>query len=298
MKISLLFVLSLTLLLSKGIKAQQDMYYVLSSESNDVYIVDNSGAFLIAGQISNVVGESIGGFNGLTINPLSGIIYAIFFTELNGPGLRYLAVIDFDEGTATPIASLSDKVASLTCDNMGNLYGITGDGGANPNRLYKINLTDAALTQIADLSMVPDDDGEAIAFNSSDGMLYRLAGGEFFYKINLETFEQTLITEQLFDGGLCGHALYFNGPDFISLATYLCTLTPEGNQFDCSPEFMPCAKGILPVNTVGLNEIQNLPLNLIQILDLMGRETSFKPNTPLIYVYDDGSTEKVFSVEY
>ena len=37
--------------------------------------------------------------------------------------------------------------------------------------------------------------------------------------------------------------------------------------------------------------------NLIQILDLMGRETSFKPNTPLIYVYDDGSIEKVFSVE-
>ena len=38
--------------------------------------------------------------------------------------------------------------------------------------------------------------------------------------------------------------------------------------------------------------------NLIQILDLMGRETSFKPNIPLIYVYDDGSIEKVFSVEY
>ena len=38
--------------------------------------------------------------------------------------------------------------------------------------------------------------------------------------------------------------------------------------------------------------------NLIQILDLMGRETTFKPNTPLIYVYDDGSTEKVFRVEY
>ena len=36
---------------------------------------------------------------------------------------------------------------------------------------------------------------------------------------------------------------------------------------------------------------------LIKILDPMGRETIFKPNTPLIYVYDDGSTEKVFSVE-
>ena len=37
---------------------------------------------------------------------------------------------------------------------------------------------------------------------------------------------------------------------------------------------------------------------IIQILDMMGRKTSFQPNTPLIYVYDDGSIEKVFSVEY
>jgi hypothetical protein len=50
-------------------------------------------------------------------------------------------------------------------------------------------------------------------------------------------------------------------------------------------------------NTSGLNELTSSN-NLIQILDVMGRETSFKPNTPLIYVYDDGSIEKVFSVEY
>ena len=48
--------------------------------------------------------------------------------------------------------------------------------------------------------------------------------------------------------------------------------------------------------TIGINELTTIK-NLIQILDLMGRETSFKPNTPLIYVYDDGSKEKVFSVE-
>ena len=29
---------------------------------------------------------------------------------------------------------------------------------------------------------------------------------------------------------------------------------------------------------------------------MMGRETSFKPNTPLIYVYDDGSREKYFQL--
>ena len=49
--------------------------------------------------------------------------------------------------------------------------------------------------------------------------------------------------------------------------------------------------------TLGINELTTSK-NLIQILDMMGRETPFKPNTPLIYVYDDGSAEKVFSVEY
>ena len=37
--------------------------------------------------------------------------------------------------------------------------------------------------------------------------------------------------------------------------------------------------------------------NLIQILDITGRVTDFIPNTILIYVYDDGSTERVFKFE-
>ena len=49
--------------------------------------------------------------------------------------------------------------------------------------------------------------------------------------------------------------------------------------------------------TVGISSLQNTPKKCIKIIDYMGRETSFKPNMPLIYVYDDGSKEKVFSVE-
>ena len=50
-------------------------------------------------------------------------------------------------------------------------------------------------------------------------------------------------------------------------------------------------------SNAGTNELSSSK-NLILVLDLMGRETTFKPNTPLIYVYDDGNIEKVFSVEY
>ena len=48
---------------------------------------------------------------------------------------------------------------------------------------------------------------------------------------------------------------------------------------------------------IGINELSNSPKQLLKIVDLMGRETPYKPNTVLIYVYDDGSTEKVFKME-
>ena len=44
---------------------------------------------------------------------------------------------------------------------------------------------------------------------------------------------------------------------------------------------------------VGIEEFSNQPKKLIRIIDYLGRETTFKPNTPLIYQYDDGSVEKV-----
>ncbi|MCO4814613.1 MAG: hypothetical protein KC454_07860 [Flavobacteriales bacterium] len=50
-------------------------------------------------------------------------------------------------------------------------------------------------------------------------------------------------------------------------------------------------------STVDINELSNTPKQLIKITDLIGRETTFKPNTPLIYIYSDGTAEKVFKVE-
>ena len=44
-------------------------------------------------------------------------------------------------------------------------------------------------------------------------------------------------------------------------------------------------------------ELQPNEKKLIRIVDIMGRDTEDKPNTVLIYIYNDGNTEKVFRVD-
>ena len=48
---------------------------------------------------------------------------------------------------------------------------------------------------------------------------------------------------------------------------------------------------------LGIDEVFNTTKELIKIVDLMGRETEDKPNTMLIYIYSDGTTEKVYRIE-
>ena len=45
-------------------------------------------------------------------------------------------------------------------------------------------------------------------------------------------------------------------------------------------------------NTSSISELNNNPKQLIKIVDVLGRETPFKPNTPLLYIYNDGTVER------
>lgn len=51
------------------------------------------------------------------------------------------------------------------------------------------------------------------------------------------------------------------------------------------------------ISIVGIEELKGLKKELIKIVDFLGRETPFKPNTPLIFIYSDGTTERVMEVE-
>lgn len=52
------------------------------------------------------------------------------------------------------------------------------------------------------------------------------------------------------------------------------------------------------ISVIGISEYDlNEKKELIKIIDFMGRETKLTPNTPLIYIYSDGTTKRVFKLE-
>lgn len=51
------------------------------------------------------------------------------------------------------------------------------------------------------------------------------------------------------------------------------------------------------VNQVGIEELLHTQKQVVRILDVMGRETTFKPNTVLFYVFSDGTMRRVFKIE-
>jgi hypothetical protein len=90
---------------------------------------------------------------------------------------------------------MGQSIASLAFASNGVLYGVTGDcrqglcgGGTIPETLYTVNTNNASLTFFKTLGN--GDNGEAIAFNPNDGMMYHMSGvgaGLIFEKINLGT---------------------------------------------------------------------------------------------------------------
>ena len=53
----------------------------------------------------------------------------------------------------------------------------------------------------------------------------------------------------------------------------------------------------LTVTTTGISDIVNNKSKLIKIIDMLGQETPYRRNTPLFYIYNDGTVEKKVVIE-
>jgi hypothetical protein len=118
-------------------------------------------------------GGAILGLNALTIDPTTGIYYAIL--RQTGVTGRLLATVDVGTSDATIVGNLGDNFSSLTFRSDGQLFGVTGDGAAVPETLFSIDKSTAA-TSVA-VTLGNGADGEVIAYNPNDDHIYHWSGG-------------------------------------------------------------------------------------------------------------------------
>ena len=53
----------------------------------------------------------------------------------------------------------------------------------------------------------------------------------------------------------------------------------------------------LAVTTTGISDIANSKSKLVKITNMFGQETLYRRNTPLFYLYDNGTVEKRIVIE-
>lgn len=58
-----------------------------------------------------------------------------------------------------------------------------------------------------------------------------------------------------------------------------------------------CEQITIQTNSIESDEIQPEKRQLIGVYDLIGRKTEFRPKTPLLLKYSDGTIERVFTLE-
>lgn len=213
MKKILLFTTSFLTFLS--VRAQN--YYAISPNSDSLYNVSNiSGLHTLEGIVKYDNG-TINGFTGMAQNPVSSEVFTVL--KKSG-GVFELAKFNTAKDSVLFIGTLSDKFAGITFSNNGVLYGITGDGATTPTTLYTINTTTAASTLVVDLSLTAGaGDGEAIAYNTTDGLIYRFVSEDTLQSVNPNTLA-TVNYGFSHTTDNYGHAMYYNpsGNNFLLAA--------------------------------------------------------------------------------
>ncbi|MFK7757985.1 MAG: T9SS type A sorting domain-containing protein [Flavobacteriales bacterium] len=140
----------------------------------------------------------------MAINPVDGEIYVL--AKISGSE-RFIGTLDLASSVVTFLHDLDDRYAGITFAENGNCYAITGDGATNSSTLYEINLANGDQTELIDLSSVGSD-GEAIAYNTGDGKIYRYAGSNDWQTIDLSDLSTEEFTMSATPANF-GHALYF-----------------------------------------------------------------------------------------
>ncbi len=152
------------------------LVYSGSPRDDQLRVIDTNNPNNVVATISSVtitlIGETVSGTTGLAINPVTSELYALL--KLQGQAGRELVTIIPDTGVATSIGDTGDRFSALAFNGAGVLYAVTGDGAGVPETLYTLSLVTATPTFV--MTLGNGNEGEALAFNPDDDLLYPTSG--------------------------------------------------------------------------------------------------------------------------
>ncbi|MEZ6137701.1 MAG: pre-peptidase C-terminal domain-containing protein [Pirellulaceae bacterium] len=151
-----------------------NLYSVAGFETSLFGINPVNGATISAVGVT-VDGAAVNGFNGLATDPTTGTLYAIVRPNGSSTNVRFLATIDVTTGVATIIGDMGNRFSGIAFGNDGTLYSATGNSATPDHTLFEVDKTNAASELLAPLPTL-NGGGQALAFNSDNGLLYRGAG--------------------------------------------------------------------------------------------------------------------------
>jgi hypothetical protein len=138
---------------------------------------------------------------GMARHPTTAEFFALVETAPTGPICQHLlAKIDPATGAAMIIGNTMGCFASLAFHSNGTLYGVTNSEGAVPPSLFILDTTNATPIFLISFDRVGVSSGEVVggsglAFNPSDGLLYRSGrvddSDQVFQAINPNTLAVT-----------------------------------------------------------------------------------------------------------
>jgi len=233
----------------------QTYYGAISPEAGtgQLDILESSTGTTVSSDPITMTGITVKGITGMAHDASTNTVYVLVKHDT----VISLAQIDLSTGELSNLVGLAEKFAGLAITPTGTAYGITGDGADTPETIYEIDLSNGNLT----LNTQPGtgSDGEALAFNSSDGLLYRYGGAEVFQSIDPSNSTVTdIFLSREVDN--YAHGLYYNaaannflfaaGDSLFELATNgvltgIAEITSNNDGY----------KGLLPTTFTGIDDV-------------------------------------------
>jgi hypothetical protein len=167
-----------------GVGAQE--VFITYNSTDDLDQIDRNNGGTLGTKNLTLVGFSVSGTNGLALHPVTAVVHAVVRVST---GALHLCTVNRATGACSSLGVFTDTVSSIAFDDTGTLYAVTADNAAQPETLFTVNLTTAALTLVVALGN--GDLGEAIAFNPVNGLMYHTSG--FSAPIAYETIDLTTL---------------------------------------------------------------------------------------------------------